>query len=160
MSEYFTCPHCSTKVLLGAPACPECGSDPQTGWSKNANSACLYPDDEIETSSKKSTSWYKFMITIITFLTISSFLAYTQTWGIYSIPLLLLVMGIAYYIIEIHPKTHYYQEKQLYQKLLQKARGDKQLVERLIEYEYKRHPTYKKLQLIKDAITHWERDIT
>lgn len=30
------CPHCGAEVPAGAKACPECGSDEQTGWSEEA----------------------------------------------------------------------------------------------------------------------------
>jgi len=33
--EYFECPHCGARVRVGAAACPECGSDEETGWSEN-----------------------------------------------------------------------------------------------------------------------------
>lgn len=32
----FTCSHCGAKVAAPALACPECGSDAQTGWSEDA----------------------------------------------------------------------------------------------------------------------------
>lgn len=31
-----TCPHCGAEVPSNAKACPECGSDEQTGWSEDA----------------------------------------------------------------------------------------------------------------------------
>ena len=41
------CPHCGAAVPRGAPACPECGADEQTGWSERATSQRLdLPDDE------------------------------------------------------------------------------------------------------------------
>ena len=33
----FVCPHCGAEVPVGAPACRECGSDEQTGWSEGAD---------------------------------------------------------------------------------------------------------------------------
>ena len=33
--DYFHCPHCGAKVRCGAMACPECGSDDETGWSED-----------------------------------------------------------------------------------------------------------------------------
>ena len=33
--DYFDCPHCGAKVRCGALACPECGSDDETGWSED-----------------------------------------------------------------------------------------------------------------------------
>ncbi len=33
--EFFSCPHCGADVPVGAPACKECGSDAETGWSED-----------------------------------------------------------------------------------------------------------------------------
>ena len=33
----FPCPHCDARVPAGALACPECGSDAQSGWSEGAD---------------------------------------------------------------------------------------------------------------------------
>jgi predicted RNA-binding Zn-ribbon protein involved in translation (DUF1610 family) len=33
MSKSFECPHCGAEVPAQAKACPECGSDENTGWS-------------------------------------------------------------------------------------------------------------------------------
>lgn len=33
--DSFICPACGTEVPAGAKACPECGSDEETGWSEN-----------------------------------------------------------------------------------------------------------------------------
>jgi uncharacterized membrane protein YvbJ len=40
------CPHCGTEILAGAKACPECGSDDQTGWSEEARYGNLNLPDE------------------------------------------------------------------------------------------------------------------
>jgi len=32
----FPCPHCDAPVSAGALACPECGSDAESGWSEEA----------------------------------------------------------------------------------------------------------------------------
>lgn len=49
-------------------------------------------------------------------------------------------------------------ENQLYQKLLTKSRGDRNLVERLIEYERQRSPRSNRADLLQSAIYRWERD--
>jgi hypothetical protein len=41
-----TCPHCGAEVPRNAKACPECGSDEQTGWSDEAAAANLGLPDE------------------------------------------------------------------------------------------------------------------
>ena len=35
--DWFTCAHCGATVRPGAKACPECGSDDNTGWSEDAD---------------------------------------------------------------------------------------------------------------------------
>lgn len=43
------CPHCGAEVPPGAGACPECGSDEQTGWSERAHADRLgLPDEEFD----------------------------------------------------------------------------------------------------------------
>ena len=42
------CPNCGAEVPPKAKACPECGSDEQTGWSDRAHSGRLgIPDEEL-----------------------------------------------------------------------------------------------------------------
>ena len=41
------CPNCGAEVPRNAKACPECGSDEQTGWSEEAHADGLgLPDEE------------------------------------------------------------------------------------------------------------------
>jgi hypothetical protein len=43
------CPNCGAEVPPNAKACPECGSDEQTGWSEKANADNLgLPDAEFD----------------------------------------------------------------------------------------------------------------
>lgn len=43
------CPNCGAEVPRNAKACPECGSDDQTGWSEAADASGLdLPDDEFD----------------------------------------------------------------------------------------------------------------
>ena len=43
------CPQCGEPVPRNARACPECGSDEQTGWSDRAQAQRLgLPDDEFD----------------------------------------------------------------------------------------------------------------
>ena len=35
-SDWFACSNCGAEVPAGAAACPECGSDDETGWSEDA----------------------------------------------------------------------------------------------------------------------------
>ena len=43
------CPQCGTEVPRKALACPECGSDYETGWSADADAQRLgLPDDKFD----------------------------------------------------------------------------------------------------------------
>lgn len=43
------CPNCGAEVPAKAKACPECGSDEQTGWSEQARYDSLdLPDDKFD----------------------------------------------------------------------------------------------------------------
>ncbi len=157
MFDYFTCPHCGAAVPSDASACRECGSDDETGWSESAAYGFFY-DDEPETSPSRSTTWVKPLMAFLVILVLSSYLAYNLTWGKYLVLILLLVIGAVYYVTQVFPNTRYSRERRLYRYIFQKARGDKELVERLIEYERRRSPDLGRLELMQDAIFRWERD--
>lgn len=76
----------------------------------------------------------------------------------YLIFALILVFFLVKYLIQEYSQTGFGKEKQLYQKLLQKSRGDRQLVERLVEYERRRDPRSSRIDHLQTAIYHWERD--
>ena len=76
MSDYFICPNCDAEVPVNALACPECGSDEQTGWSEDT----LYDGMDIpafETFDKgPSTSMFqnKYFLYIVGIITVLAFL--------------------------------------------------------------------------------------
>jgi hypothetical protein len=46
MPPSFICPHCGAEISAKASACPECGSDEETGWSEDAHgSGVALPDN-------------------------------------------------------------------------------------------------------------------
>jgi len=72
------CPNCGAQVPPKAKACPECGSDEQTGWSEAAQSSGLdLPDDtfnydefvEKEFGGKKSSPaglpWFWWVVAVL-----------------------------------------------------------------------------------------------
>lgn len=164
MADYFICPHCEAEVPLGAAACPECGSDEKTGWSENTvyDGLLLYDDEDEEdpqtSPSITSRPWTKYLVAGLAAVTLLTYSAWRLTWGIYLIPLAFLVVGIAYFVNRAFHRAGPSMEKQLYQDLLQKARGDGELVERLLEYERQHRPGSDRLRLLQDAIDRWESD--
>lgn len=51
----FPCPHCGGIVPAGARACPECGSDEQTGWSDETylDGIGLYDETDYEETLRR-----------------------------------------------------------------------------------------------------------
>jgi hypothetical protein len=159
VERYFTCPHCGAQVPADASACPECGSDNETGWSNDAayDDLLLY-DNEPPAVSSSHAAWPQYLIVIVAALTLSAYLAYALTWGIYLIPFVLAAVGVVIYVTQVLPRQRHSQEKQVYQRLLQKARGDRELVARLIEHERRRSPGAGRLKLMQAVLYYWERD--
>jgi hypothetical protein len=159
VEQYFTCPHCGAQVPSDASACPECGSDSETGWSEAAayDDLLLY-DDEPPSDSPSHAAWPQYLLIIVAALVLLAYLAYALPWGIYLIPIALVTVGIVAYVTQVLPRQRHSQEKQTYQRLLQKARGDRELVARLIEHERRRSPGADTLKLMQDVLYYWERD--
>ncbi|MEZ4642864.1 MAG: zinc ribbon domain-containing protein [Chloroflexota bacterium] len=160
MHDYFICPNCGAQVPDNALACPECGSDEETGWSEDTAYDGLYLyDDEPLSGSTSSHSWTKVatavLLIVIAFAVLSAVLG---QWGFYLALILAGGAGIFYYITQIRPSSPSQREEALYQDLRRKARGDTSLVERLIAYEQRRNPRASRQQWLQDAIARWERD--
>jgi hypothetical protein len=102
--------------------------------------------------------WPQYLIVIVAALTLSAYLAYALTWGVYLIPVVLAAVGVVIYLTQVLPRQRHSQEKQVYQRLLQKARGDRELVARLIEHERQRSPGAGRLKLMQAVLYYWERD--
>ena len=160
MSSYFSCPHCGANVPQNARACPECGSDEDTGWSKEATYVHLLPyKGDSEANHFRAKPWFKYLIAVVAVFVLFAYLgAFSPTGSILFIVFVVLPIGIAYYMTQIAPKTRRSQENQLYRQLLEKAKGDRKLVERLIEYERQRTPDATLNQLMLNAIYRWDRD--
>lgn len=159
MSKFFTCPHCKADVPIKARACPQCGSDEKTGWSEQARYVHLLPYDGDSATSYSKSKWYKYLIVVIVVITISAYLAAQGfTMSLYVIPLIALIVGIAYYIAQKYSGTRWSQAERLYRKLLWQTGGDKNLAERLIQFERERNPNADRFQLVQNALSRWQRD--
>lgn len=69
MDDYFVCPNCGAEVSPKAKACPECGSDENTGWSEDTMYDALdLPEvetpDEQPSSSLFQNKYFLFIVTI------------------------------------------------------------------------------------------------
>ncbi len=77
MSDYFACPNCGAEVPSKAKACPECGSDDNTGWSEDTmyDGLDLHEDDESENArSSASLLQNRYLLYAIVILTLLVFI--------------------------------------------------------------------------------------
>lgn len=147
---------------IEALACPECGSDEETGWSENTKYDDLFLNSDWEYHAdhnvKGSNRWLKYTVIIALTITLSAFVSVTIPGGIYLIPLILIGAGLAYFVVDILPKMRRRKEKELFDTLLIRARGDAAMVERWISYERRRTPDADEVDLMEAALYRWERD--
>ena len=160
MSKYFTCPNCHADVPINALACPECGSDRETGWSEEAQYVHLLPDKgDRETDASRFRTGQKYSMAAIALVVAVAFLvAGGLGWTLYLVPFIALGAGITYYVNGRSASSPSGLQRQLYQQLLARAGGDRKLVDRLIEYERERYPDSNRLQLLQNAIYRWDSD--
>jgi hypothetical protein len=158
MSDYFTCPICGADVPIKARACPECGSDKETGWSDAAQYMHLLPDRGDSGWDTGKVKRRRLWITLVAVgILIALLIAQGWLWSLAFIPLLVLGSWI-YEKSRNGIGGHSGVEQQLYQQLLQRAQGDKKLVQRLIAQEQRQYPNSNRLQQLQNAIYHWDRD--
>lgn len=155
--NHFVCPFCGALVLVGAPACPECGSDEFTGWSDDIFG--LRSESPVEELPKKNNLWTRYLYILVVVLIILGFIQFSFR----SLLLLVLLVGVLLFAMVITAIVRRMGHsgdfsKTDYSILLSKARGDKELVRRLIEYEKQRNPFRTQKELIKSALEQWEND--
>ncbi|MEB3229719.1 MAG: zinc ribbon domain-containing protein [Leptolyngbyaceae bacterium] len=158
MTEYFTCPICGTDVPIKARACPECGSDDETGWSAAAQYTHLLPDRGDEGGYKRS-AWRQYMIPVAAVIGLSGVLMAAGFLGAaLLVPLVVGGIRLGTWFSNRREQTHSRLEHQAYERLLRQAAGDRSMADRLIELERQRSPQATRLQLIQDALYRWRRD--
>ncbi len=160
MSDYFICPHCEAEVPRNAPACPECGSDENTGWSEDTalDGLVLYDDELLDTAASHP-AWRNYLIIGVALILVVALLATLMGTAVYLLILLVIVAVIILLLYrELAPRFGPSRETQLYGTLLRKARGDDGLVDRLVAYERELNPHADTIQLLENALHRWERD--
>ncbi len=76
MSDYFICSNCGAEVPLKALACPECGSDENTGWSEDTMYDELDLPEAEKSKTKTTTSLFqnKYCLYIVAIIALLAFL--------------------------------------------------------------------------------------
>jgi hypothetical protein len=160
MEQYFTCPNCGVDVPLKAPACPECGSDEQTGWSEAAKYTHLLPyTGDSEPENKTVQRWQKIGFgAIAVFLIILIVHLSGLDWLVLPLAVMIVFIVLGFLVANLFRRSRWGIERQLYQQLVARTQGDRQQVQRLVDYESLLTPEASRLQLLQNAIYHWDRD--
>jgi len=163
MSSYFTCPHCGADVPIKALACPKCGSDEETGWSEEAKYLHLLPEQREEEPVRTSRygNWRGPAGAIlwgIVLLVILRLFAAPGGISLRAVFLLLLVAAGFY----AAARNGFFQgndsDARLYRELLIQTRGDREVAERLIDFERRRAPELNRAQLCRNALDRLKYD--
>ncbi len=150
----FVCPFCQATVPEGALACPNCGSDAQTGWSDDPFG---YRSGEAERPVRSGktgagrTAYILIAGAVVLALLMS--LIKVPNW-----PLLLMSVFLLAATVYLLGKARDAGGAGLYKKLLAKAGGDAALVERLVDFEKAKDPSKPRKRLLADALERWEKD--
>ncbi|MEM9776942.1 MAG: hypothetical protein AAF902_20360 [Chloroflexota bacterium] len=167
LNDYFVCPNCYADVPWYAAACPECGSDEETGWAEDAEAVIYYDDDE-PTESSGTPIWQKIVLVFLAYVMASPLSAFFEPSSTGFILLSVLMVIAITYIVVVEklggqidlplPNKRYAQAMSDYDSLMMRARGDQSLVERLIAFEQSRQPDADREAWITAALERIKRD--
>ncbi len=167
LDDYFVCPNCYADVPWNAAACPECGSDEETGWAEDAENVIYYDDDE-EPDKKGAPLWQKIVLVFLAYVLASPLTAFFEPSSTgFMLLTILLVIAITYLVVaerlgaDLSLSTQRSRTASAmsdYDSLMMRARHDQSLVERLIAYEQSQNREGDREQWIRDALARWKRD--
>lgn len=158
-SDFKICPNCGATIPKKALACPECGSDENTGWSDKAELPLLIldvPDSELTSAKPKRRNKIFYagvaFVIIVSFLTSVTFLTVRA-----SVVLVTAIVG-AFSLIRLVSMRKRHNEDRLFQELLRMVMGDRNTAKRLITMEQRRAPGISTRESILNAIERLRRD--
>jgi hypothetical protein len=159
MSRYFTCPNCGADVPIKALACPKCGSDEETGWSEEAKYIHLLPEREEEpVAAPRRGDWRGHVAVGVAALVILAMVATPGKISLRNALVLLIVAAVLYFAARSGFFQRADSEPRLYRDLLIQTRGDRELAERLIDYERRRSPELNRAQCCRNALDRLKYD--
>jgi len=160
MAKLFICPHCGEMIPQDSAACPVCGSDEETGWARGAHFIDLPPAEEESASPKPPAAGGMKPITIVVVLALLLLFVGTRNiWAMLFFPVACLIAVALYFGNQRFLRSGYSRRARLRRNLARKARGDADLVKRMVEYERARYPEANEAELMQKAIDRWEQDI-
>ncbi len=153
----FVCPNCGTIIPATTPACPECGSDSETGWSDDWYPADDAADEEEDETVVRRRRRVKQVLAIgfslVGALTIAALLAVElPPYGIFIGGAVILAVVIALIVFRDGKPSLKFREKSLERELLSISGHDPARVERLVNYERARKPDAPRAELLERAI--------
>jgi hypothetical protein len=167
LDDFFVCPNCYADVPWNAVACPECGSDEETGWAEDAEAAVYYVGEPAKEKAGIPL-WQKLVSLFLAYLLASPLSAFFEPSSTGFLLLTALLIIAIVYIVAVEklggttgiplPKRRSTRPMSNYDSLMLRARGNQAIVERLITFEQDRNPDGNREQWITDALIRWKRD--
>lgn len=167
LDDYFVCPNCYAEVPWNAAACPECGSDEETGWAEDAEGA-VYHIEEPAADRRETPLWQKIVLIFLAYVLASPLSAFFEPSSTgFLLLTALLIITIAYIVVVEKlggtigvplPSRKRDTSMSDYDSLMLRARGNEDIVERLIAFERERSPDGNRQQWMAAALSRWKRD--
>ena len=165
---------------MGAAACPECGSDEETGWAEEAEYNHLFhPYDQtpvVDTNGnhmdeeddqrirRELPLWQKIVSVLLAYLLASPLVTLFEPSSRGFMLLSAMLLITVAYLVVVHRmggdlnSLFNRPPSPAYAQLLRRARGDRDLVERLIQFEADLNKGGTRREWEQDALRRWQRD--
>jgi hypothetical protein len=157
----FMCPHCGAVIPEDSPACPECGSDRETGWSEAYHADWLPAEEEPQERAPRrlAKKIAKYAGAVAAVLLVAGFISMQwPPYGFYLGCAVVVASIIAFFILRERPLSAKKREKILEGKLLALCGSDQELIDRLVKFEGYRTPGVSRVKLLQNAIDRLVRD--
>jgi hypothetical protein len=158
----MVCPNCGAVIPAKSPACPECGSDEETGWSEKwdiEDELTVEEDPAAVQRRRVVKNLIRIGFSIIGAIAIGAFLAVEiPIYGIFIAAAVVAGVIIALIVFRERPPSAKRTERNLEQELLALSGRDPARLERLVMYERSRAPDASRPELLKRAIDRLVRD--
>ncbi|MGM0453245.1 MAG: hypothetical protein ACQERN_08790 [Thermodesulfobacteriota bacterium] len=159
--DIYICSCCGAVSIAPSRTCPQCGADERTGWTKSARVGSARRRTIRRVAKSGRMVVRRYWRTAVAGITAAAFLSLLLPGGGYPAAIggVLALSAVVYGLYRIFSSRRPGNQKRLYRRLLKLARGDRDLVERMIENERRRSPAAGREELMQDAIYRWERDL-
>ncbi|MBN2353083.1 MAG: hypothetical protein JXD23_10980 [Spirochaetales bacterium] len=165
----FVCPNCGAVIpanrdlAAASRACPECGSDEETGWSEEWYPDDSEPDEEEHEGDARRKEIVKKVLkvgfSLAGALAIAAFIAVQiPRYGLLIGLAVIAAIVVALVVFRERPPSEKRTARELERELLAMSGRDPARVERLVMYERTRKPDASRAELLERAIGRLDRD--